>query len=364
MKNTILEFKKYNGTIFYITQDGTYSCGQNMKSGVYNVSQMINEGRGICVADGKLSIQKVRRESDGRVFEIGDKIRRISGEVVAISKFYYNEHDTNVFYNVEGLDDKYLFNLRKAIHVDDFVNGYDQKHSGRTKALLTILSFLTGNNVMFIDHKKPEPINGTKLDVTAGSLRALEDKAVHSALFAAAEKGFMDQKNLMFVRPVKQPFLFGTGGQVDSMTDFENWWKNSASNPLFDNPLNFPTRIMWSEPRKEKNINSNSAPQAAEKKEIEFPLFITEDGMHIYKNDKYYTVCTSAEAAVNWTVNGSFFAIAKPTNPKTKTFSSRDVANEWIIQNKPMFSMQDMKDFECATTKGRREEAVRRLKNA
>jgi hypothetical protein len=66
------------------------------------------------------------------------------------------------------------------------------------------------------------------------------------------------------------------------------------------------------------------------------PLFVTEDGVEVYKGDEYFKVREMSEIT-------PVFAFSKIyTDDYIKlTFSSREVAEEYILHNKPVLSLKD-----------------------
>ena len=68
-------------------------------------------------------------------------------------------------------------------------------------------------------------------------------------------------------------------------------------------------------------------------------LFITEDGRPVYKDDKFYYVNKYFIIAEYWADNA--------WTPKEDglEFSTKENAEEYIIMNKPLFSVQEIHDF-------------------
>lgn len=77
-------------------------------------------------------------------------------------------------------------------------------------------------------------------------------------------------------------------------------------------------------------------------KKVEKPkyLFVTEDGVGIFDTDCYYSV--SKDFCHSGVSNGLFWY-----NPKSgeKYFSTKEAAEEYIIMNKPMLSLQEVNDY-------------------
>lgn len=74
-------------------------------------------------------------------------------------------------------------------------------------------------------------------------------------------------------------------------------------------------------------------------------LFVTEDGVDIHPNDMYYWVATDNDFYSDWRVNGPIYKSdhSCPDLAKgVKGFSTREKAREYIDNNKPMYSKQQL----------------------
>ena len=74
-------------------------------------------------------------------------------------------------------------------------------------------------------------------------------------------------------------------------------------------------------------------------KKVKQPLFTTEDGVDIFEGDTYYKV-----------VNESFQLLIMERAPKgkslrSKVFSTKEKAEEYILMNKPVLSLNDIKNL-------------------
>lgn len=78
---------------------------------------------------------------------------------------------------------------------------------------------------------------------------------------------------------------------------------------------------------------------AAQKAPIRKPILITEDGVEIFEGDKYWSVIcfdapTVGSADYSWELDKRIH----------KTFSTKEAAEEYIKWNKPMYSLNDVKE--------------------
>jgi len=78
-------------------------------------------------------------------------------------------------------------------------------------------------------------------------------------------------------------------------------------------------------------------------KKIKQPLFVTEDGVEIYKNQKYFGLYTGS-----WLIEEHENGIDYDINPEDVadssylTFSSKEKVEEYILENKPCLSIKDL----------------------
>ena len=91
----------------------------------------------------------------------------------------------------------------------------------------------------------------------------------------------------------------------------------------------------------DNNIITTYKPKAKQ------PLFTTEDGVDIFDGNKYF-ICTASlgNCINNEGIVGKFFK----TNPNYKYFSTKEKAEEYILMNKPVLSLKEIK--ETTTIKG------------
>lgn len=68
------------------------------------------------------------------------------------------------------------------------------------------------------------------------------------------------------------------------------------------------------------------------------PIFTTEDGVEMFEGNKYYAVYST------WLCDAFNVSKFSPLS-HTKNFSSRELANKYISENKPQFSKKDMMNF-------------------
>ena len=85
-------------------------------------------------------------------------------------------------------------------------------------------------------------------------------------------------------------------------------------------------------------------------KKYKNPLFTTEDGVDIFEGEEYYFLTQTKGPWITKT------HVAKDNNPHepklqkwlgTTTFSTKEKAEEYIIMNKPLLSIEDVKDHYC-----------------
>jgi hypothetical protein len=75
------------------------------------------------------------------------------------------------------------------------------------------------------------------------------------------------------------------------------------------------------------------------KKVIKNPLFTTEDGVSIFENDKYYFISNGFQVVKSFAENLPFFLSS------SKTFYDKEKADEYVLLNKPLLSLTDVKDL-------------------
>lgn len=148
MKNTILEFKSNDeGAPFVKLPDGTYwTIGESddIPNDGCSLSCMLNEGNS--VKSGHFVINKVQRETDGEIFEIGDSvIHKDAGDISEITKFVYTKGSG---FTVVCLGNNIETVIENIIKTDNFVEQKDKDHKDRKTAdfLTSILALLTGNS--------------------------------------------------------------------------------------------------------------------------------------------------------------------------------------------------------------------------
>jgi len=93
--------------------------------------------------------------------------------------------------------------------------------------------------------------------------------------------------------------------------------------------------------------NSNDKSKFLVKKKEKEPLLITEDGIPLYHNDRYYFLNTNT-----YVLSDLSYLIGKHSDEYTnikygKYFSTLESANEYIIKNKPCLSLREI--FNCST---------------
>lgn len=69
------------------------------------------------------------------------------------------------------------------------------------------------------------------------------------------------------------------------------------------------------------------------------PVLITQDCVEVFEGDEYYTVC---ENSYNISINTATKDCVKKLNNKTKIFSTKEKADNYIIWNKPMLSLKEI----------------------
>lgn len=69
------------------------------------------------------------------------------------------------------------------------------------------------------------------------------------------------------------------------------------------------------------------------------PVLIAQDCVEVFEGDEYYTVC---ENSYNISINTATKDCVKKLNNKTKIFSTKEKADNYIIWNKPMLSLKEI----------------------
>jgi hypothetical protein len=96
------------------------------------------------------------------------------------------------------------------------------------------------------------------------------------------------------------------------------------------------------EPLKVKGIwffySAGTCSLGVAKKVIKNPLFTTEDGVSIFENDKYYFISNGFQVVKSFAENLEFLS-------SSKTFSTKEKADEYVLLNKPLLSLTDVKDL-------------------
>jgi hypothetical protein len=67
-------------------------------------------------------------------------------------------------------------------------------------------------------------------------------------------------------------------------------------------------------------------------------LFTTEDGVSVFENDKYYFISNGFQVVKSFAENLEFLS-------SSKTFSTKEKADEYVLLNKPLLSLTDVKDL-------------------
>ena len=87
---------------------------------------------------------------------------------------------------------------------------------------------------------------------------------------------------------------------------------------------------------------------------IKEPLFITEDGVHIFNEGDFFIVDTDynqeGSCYFAWSIEKLFIKNKSylPNSSCVKIFSTKKAAKDWIELNKPKYSLQDIKNA-CTT---------------
>ncbi len=102
-------------------------------------------------------------------------------------------------------------------------------------------------------------------------------------------------------------------------------------------------KLMFSASNKWGNLNV----LLSEAIKFKQPLFTTEDGVDIFEGDKYFICTASLSNCIN--NEGIVSKFFKP-NPNYKYFSTKEKAEEYILMNKPVLSLKEIK--ETTTIKG------------
>lgn len=99
-------------------------------------------------------------------------------------------------------------------------------------------------------------------------------------------------------------------------------------------------------------VTDNSScyyPNFVDLKHTKKPLFTTDDGVDIFEGDKYYMVSHITFQWKFWgNINYEFIAGKKECNhdyKNVKYFSTKEKAEEYILMNKPVFSLTDIHQF-------------------
>jgi hypothetical protein len=72
-------------------------------------------------------------------------------------------------------------------------------------------------------------------------------------------------------------------------------------------------------------------------------LFKTEDGESVYKGGSYYWVNVTYESY--WSVICQHEAICDANTAGVKTFSTKEAAQNWVLLNKPVLSVNDIREW-------------------
>lgn len=85
--------------------------------------------------------------------------------------------------------------------------------------------------------------------------------------------------------------------------------------------------------------------------EIKEPLFVTEDGKNIFVGIEYYWINTNLNAYI-YNIEHGLYQINKscmeegdekmPFSDGVKTFSTKEAAEKWIEENKPVYSKKQL----------------------
>jgi len=77
------------------------------------------------------------------------------------------------------------------------------------------------------------------------------------------------------------------------------------------------------------------------------PLFKTEDGVDIFEGNNYYFIVLNNNLSVNWQVQKSICDWNNPLKPPLGKiqFSTKEKAEEYILMNKPLLSLNDVLEF-------------------
>jgi len=79
-------------------------------------------------------------------------------------------------------------------------------------------------------------------------------------------------------------------------------------------------------------------------KNIKQPLFVTEDGKEVFEGDKFWYPNTHVWDVNIIEANANNYHYVVDVN-KYKTFSTKDKAEEYILENKPCLSVKDVEEF-------------------
>lgn len=100
-------------------------------------------------------------------------------------------------------------------------------------------------------------------------------------------------------------------------------------------------RVFFEEKPKNYHVSLNSI------KHIKQPLFTTEDGVEIFEGDTVYYIETKDELELCFKVN-KYIVLKYPgrfvSDKSLYSFSTKEKAEKWILMNKPLLSLQEIKD--------------------
>lgn len=75
-------------------------------------------------------------------------------------------------------------------------------------------------------------------------------------------------------------------------------------------------------------------------------VFTTEDGVEMFENDRTFFVRLDS-----WKIYSIPVVKSVGTNPKCKYFSSKETAEKYVYDNKPVFSRKELTDFTSKNAK-------------
>lgn len=113
--------------------------------------------------------------------------------------------------------------------------------------------------------------------------------------------------------------------------------KNSDSEVAGYSYTNMNGQLMFSASNKWKNLNVSLKDAIKAKK----PLFITEDGKEIFEYQEYWFITT-----LDWKLKSHTMGISDRHYPPlgNKQFSTKEAAWEYILMNKPVLSLNDVRN--------------------